>query len=114
MTVEVCGRVSVPSRSPGGSSHGDGGGPFDDGHSEGRVSSSASPLARETTEPTVNRPKFMITDILAQRGPSQPTQEEDQVEGGAAAISSAGDHLKNLSAQDDDSTQHNDDNDNSE
>ncbi|XP_064113480.1 barH-like 1 homeobox protein [Macrobrachium nipponense] len=82
MTVEVCGRVSAPSSaSPGGgsssaTSHSDEGG-LDDAHSEGGGGgggggrlSSPSPVRGDTTsDPPVHRSKFMITDILAQRGP---------------------------------------------
>lgn len=96
MTVEVCGRVSVPSVSPGGSSNSDAA-PLDDVHSEGGL---ASPPARDTTEPPVHRPKFMITDILAQRVPPTATEEKAAV-GGASATQTT-DTLKALDGHDDD------------
>ncbi|XP_071530706.1 uncharacterized protein [Panulirus ornatus] len=97
MTVEVCGRVSVPSVSPGGSSNSDGA-PLDDGHGERGVSS--SPARDTTTDAPVHRPKFMITDILAQRAPPTPTEE--QGEGGGASTTPTSDHLKGLAGQEDD------------
>ena len=98
MTVEVCGRVSVPSVSPGGSSNSDTA-PLDDVHSEGGMS---SPPARDTTDPPVHRPKFMITDILAQRVP--PTSTEEKGAGGGAAPTHTTDTLKSLDGNDDDQT----------
>ncbi|XP_050692943.1 barH-like 1 homeobox protein isoform X2 [Eriocheir sinensis] len=95
MTVEVCGRVSVPSVSPGGSSNSDAA-PLDDVHSEGGL---ASPPARDTTEPPVHRPKFMITDILAQRVPPAATEK---AAGGGASATQTTDTLKGLDAHDDD------------
>ncbi|XP_045588214.1 barH-like 1 homeobox protein [Procambarus clarkii] len=92
MTVEVCGRVSEPNVSPGGSSNSDDA-HLDDVHSEGGV---ASPPARDATEAPVHRPKFMITDILAQRAPPTPTDE-----GGGAPVRPASDAHKGLSGQDD-------------
>ncbi|XP_068216328.1 barH-like 1 homeobox protein [Palaemon carinicauda] len=91
MTVEVCGRVSVPSVSPGGSSHSDEGG-LDDAHSEEGLSS-PSPV-RDTTDPPVHRSKFMITDILAQREPSTPLGEKG--EGGATSNTTTNKGLKDL------------------
>lgn len=96
MTVEVCGRVSVPSVSPGGSSNSDAA-PLDDVHSEGGL---ASPPARDTTEPPVHRPKFMITDILAQRVP--PAATEEKAAGGGASATQTTDTLKGLDTHDDD------------
>ncbi|XP_066976962.1 barH-like 1 homeobox protein [Macrobrachium rosenbergii] len=96
MTVEVCGRVSAPSVSPGGgssTSHSDEGG-LDDTHSEGGGGgggggrlSSPSPVRGDTTDPPVHRSKFMITDILAQRGPPPPSATPplgEKGEGGGA------------------------------
>lgn len=90
MTVEVCGRVAVPSVSPGGSSS-EGGAGVDDAQNDRGVP--ASPARDTTADPPVHRPKFMITDILAQRGPPTPT--EDHGEGGGASAA-ATDSLKRL------------------
>lgn len=100
MTVEVCGRVAVPSVSPGGSSNSEGGAGVDDAQHDRGVP--ASPARDTTADPPVHRPKFMITDILAQRGPPTPT--EDQGEGGGASATPT-DSLKRLNVlggQDDD------------
>ncbi|XP_042873949.1 barH-like 1 homeobox protein [Penaeus japonicus] len=100
MTVEVCGRVAVPSVSPGGSSNSEGGAGVDDAQNERGVP--ASPARDTIAEPPVHRPKFMITDILAQRGPPTPTEEQSEGGGASATPTDSLKRLNVLGGQDDD------------